>query len=78
MMNERRRIQARELYRRLGGVDPSTLRRWYTEGAPGFRGFPQPHFLGVRRLWWLDEIETWERANEKPTPPSCNLARVMP
>lgn len=75
-MTQRRRIQARDLLQRLGNVDPSTLRRWYTKGAPGFCGFPQPHFLGVRRLWWLDEIETWERAHEKPAPTTCNLAHV--
>ena len=22
--------------------------------------FPQPHFLSLKRLWWLDEIEEYE------------------
>ena len=76
MVTQRRRIQARDLLQRLGNVDPSTLRRWYTDGAPGFCKFPKPHFLGVRRMWWQDEVEAWERANEKPAPPSFNLAHV--
>ncbi len=75
-MTQRHRIQARDLLQRLGNVDASTLRRWYTDGAPGFCGFPKPHYLGVRRLWWIDEIERWEAANEKTAPPSRNLAHA--
>lgn len=66
-MTKRRRIQARDLLNRLGNVDPSTLRRWYTPGAPGFCDLPRPHFLGARRVWWQDEIEAWEATHSRDT-----------
>ena len=70
----RRRIQAPQLLAKLGGVRDRTLRRWYTPGAPGYCGFPPPHYLGARRFFWEDEVARWESdparsASTHPAPP---------
>lgn len=49
------RLGIAELERRLG-VERSTIYRWYRAGK-----FPEPHFLMERRVWFLGEIEAWER-----------------
>jgi predicted DNA-binding transcriptional regulator AlpA len=46
------------------GYERSTISRWIRTGR-----FPQPHFLGERRRWFLDELEAWaaERMARVPT-----------
>ena len=66
---ERRRVGIAELERRLA-MDRSTVWRWYRAGK-----FPAPHYIGVRRCWWLEEIEKWEREQlTRPAPPSVGNA----
>jgi predicted DNA-binding transcriptional regulator AlpA len=50
------RLDAKKLRLRLGGVNDATVRRWQASLA-----FPRPHFLAGRRMWWLHEVEAWER-----------------
>jgi len=57
-MNEQKRLTIAALERRLG-CSRQTIWRWYRDPAINF---PQPHFLGTRRLWWEDEIIEWENA----------------
>jgi len=37
-----------------GGISPSTLWRWYTEGD-----FPRPQYVLERRFWLRSEVEAW-------------------
>ena len=61
----RRRLKIAGVEERLG-VHRQTIWRWTQAGT-----FPLPHFLGIERQWFEDEIETWEnermaqRAEEK-------------
>ncbi|MHB8876153.1 MAG: helix-turn-helix transcriptional regulator [Myxococcaceae bacterium] len=58
------RLGVRELETRLG-IDRSTIWRWYKAGK-----FPEPHYLGDRRLWLLSEIEAFE-AERMARPPEA-------
>ena len=51
----RRRLKIAGVEERTG-VHRQTIWRWYKAGL-----FPAPHFLGRDRLWFEDEVETWER-----------------
>lgn len=42
---------------RRTGKHRATISRWCAEGS-----FPQPHYLGARRCWWLSEVLAWEAA----------------
>jgi predicted DNA-binding transcriptional regulator AlpA len=37
------------------GCSRTTLERLLRRGE-----FPQPHYLGMKRLWFLGEVEAWE------------------
>lgn len=56
------RLGAKELEARLG-VNRSTFYRWYKAGR-----FPEPHFIGDRRMWFLSEVEAWERETVAKSP----------
>ncbi len=49
------RIGIAALEKRLG-VERSTIFRWYRAGT-----FPEPHYLCDRRVWFLADVEQWER-----------------
>lgn len=51
-----RRVGIAELERRLG-LSRTTIARKRKVGL-----FPEGHFVGERRKWWLHEIERWEAA----------------
>ena len=51
----RRRLKIAGVEERTG-VHRQTIWRWYTAGI-----FPAPHYLGVERLWFEDEIIDWEK-----------------
>ena len=38
-------------------MDRATVYRWYRAGS-----FPEPHFIGNRRAWWLHEVAAWEES----------------
>jgi predicted DNA-binding transcriptional regulator AlpA len=42
---------------RATGRDRSTIWRWYRVGR-----FPEPHYIGDRRMWRRSEVEAWIRA----------------
>jgi predicted DNA-binding transcriptional regulator AlpA len=50
----RRRLKIAGVEERTG-VHRQTIWRWYKVGL-----FPTPHYLGSERMWFEDEIETWE------------------
>jgi len=50
------RLGIRDLEARLG-ADRSTIWRWYRAGK-----FPEPHYIGDRRVWLLSDVEAWEAA----------------
>jgi len=47
------------------GRDKTTIWRWYRA-----QKFPSPHFIGERRMWFLHEVEAWER-EQMARPPSA-------
>lgn len=51
---ERRRIGISELEDRLH-ASRSTITRWVKSGR-----LAPPHYLGVRRLWFVDQVESFE------------------
>lgn len=58
---ERRRIGIRELTLRLH-ASRSTIDRWVRSGR-----LEAPHYLGARRLWFVDQVEAFEaRARTQP------------
>jgi predicted DNA-binding transcriptional regulator AlpA len=65
------RVNMRQLEDRLA-VSRQTLWRWYTAGT-----FPKPHYLGQNRLWWLDEIEAWEKENTSRSTPQSIQSRAQ-
>ena len=56
---KRRRLNIAGVEERTG-VHRQTIWRWYKAGP-----FPPPHYLGQARLWFEDEIESWEEARMK-------------
>lgn len=56
------RINIRQLAERLA-VSKQSIWRWYTVGD-----FPHPHYLGQNRVWFLDEIESWESEHTRTKP----------
>ena len=52
----RRRLKIAGVEERLG-VHRQTIWRWDSDPA---NDFPPPHYLGVERQWFEDEIEAWE------------------
>jgi predicted DNA-binding transcriptional regulator AlpA len=49
----RKRIKLADVRARYP-VDPVTIWRKIKAGS-----FPQPHYIGSRRFWYLDEVEAW-------------------
>ena len=65
MSSHKIRVNVRQLEDRLA-VSKQTVWRWYSKGD-----FPKPHYLGQNRVWWLHEVEAWERQHSsEKTPPS--------
>jgi predicted DNA-binding transcriptional regulator AlpA len=55
------RLGIAELEQRLG-VHRATIWRWCRDGK-----FPQPHFVGERRRWFLSEVEAFEQVSAART-----------
>ena len=66
---EVQRLTKDDLRRRLR-VSNSWLHRWELAGQ-----FPTRHFIGERAMWFLSEVEAWERA-QMSRPPETVLSRV--
>ena len=70
MLSHKIRVNVRQLEDRLA-VSKQTVWRWYSMGD-----FPKPHYLGQNRLWWLDEVEAWERRHSSDTTPPSVASRA--
>lgn len=58
------RLNKKQLCTRLC-ISPQTLWRWYREGD-----FPKPHKLGQNRVWYLSDVERWERLHVQEYSPA--------
>jgi len=44
-------------------ISRQSIWRWLKRGQ-----FPVPHYLGARRVWWLDQIVAWENSRMRQDP----------
>ncbi len=53
----RQRLDINDVMERYCVASPNTIYLWYKNPEIGC---PKPHFIGVKRLWWSDELDAWD------------------